>query len=52
MAEEKQYMPSGMGGLVRFGEEEEPIVKVKPKQLIYIVAGIAAIEIAARYIFI
>ncbi len=46
--EEKTYMPSGMGGLVRYGEEEENKIKIEPKQVIYIVVGIVVLEIVAR----
>lgn len=46
--EEKTYMPAGMGGLMRFGEEEEPIVKIQPKHVIVIVSAIIAFEIAGR----
>lgn len=46
--EDKTYMPAGMGGLMRFGEEEEPLVKIQPKHVVYIVSAIVAVEIAAR----
>lgn len=45
--EERTYMPSGMGGLMRFGEEEEPIVKLKPVHIIYIIVAITVLEISA-----
>lgn len=50
MAEEKTYMPAGMGGLMRFGEEEEPLFKIKPKYVIYVIVGVVVLEIAARAI--
>lgn len=46
--EEKVYIPSGMGGLLRFGEEEEPKFKIKPKHMVYVVIGIVIFELAAR----
>lgn len=46
--EEKSYMPAGMGGLMRFGEEEEPIVKIQPKHVIFVVVAVIAIELIAR----
>jgi len=46
--DEKTYMPAGMGGLMRFGEEEEPIVKIQPKHIVVIVSAIIAMEIAGR----
>lgn len=49
--EEKTYMPAGIGGLMRFGEEEEPIVKIKPKHVIFAVVGVIAIELVAKFIF-
>jgi preprotein translocase subunit Sec61beta len=46
--EEKNYMPAGIGGLMRFGEEEEPVVKIQPRHVIIIVSVIIAFEIAGR----
>lgn len=46
--DEKTYMPAGMGGLMRFGEEEEPIIKIQPKQIIYIIGAIVVLEIVVR----
>lgn len=50
MAEEKTYMPSGIGGLMRFGDEEEPLVKIKPKHVIFIIAAVVVMELGARAI--
>jgi preprotein translocase subunit Sec61beta len=47
----KLYMPMGAGGLMRFPEEEKEVIKVKPKQLIWIVVGIVVFEIALKIIF-
>jgi preprotein translocase subunit Sec61beta len=49
--EDKTYMPAGMGGLMRFGEEEEPIVKVQPKHVVIVVSAIIVIEILGRFLF-
>lgn len=46
--DEKTYMPAGMGGLMRFGEEEEPLVKIQPKHVVIVVSAIIAIEIVGR----
>ena len=46
--EEKTYMPAGMGGLMRFGEEEEPIVKIQPKHVIFAIVAIIIMELLAR----
>lgn len=45
---EKTYMPAGMGGLMRFGEEEEPIVKIKPKHVIFVIVAVIVVELLAR----
>ena len=47
--EEKSYMPSGMGGLMRFGEEEEPLVKIEPKHVLYIIGAVVAVEIVLKF---
>jgi preprotein translocase subunit Sec61beta len=50
MAEEKVYMPAGMGGLVRFGEEEEEVFKLKPTHVMIFVAGVTVLEIALKLV--
>lgn len=50
MAEERTYMPSGGGGLLRFQEEEDQVIKIKPEYLVYIVAAIVAFELAGRFV--
>jgi len=50
MAEDKVYMPSGIGGLVRYGEEEEQIIKLKPMQVMVFVAVIVAVELLLRFV--
>ena len=46
--QEKTYMPAGMGGLMRFGDEEEPLIKIQPKQIIYVIAGIVGVEVSIK----
>jgi preprotein translocase subunit Sec61beta len=45
---DKVYMPMGTGGLLRYGEEEEELIKIKPKQVIVAVAVITIIEILLK----
>ena len=45
---DKIYMPMGTGGLLRYGEEEERAIKVKPKQVIAIVAALVVAEILMK----
>jgi len=49
--EKKQVQaPSGMGGLVRYYEEDKSLVKLKPMHVVYLTAAIAVIELALRFI--
>jgi len=48
---DKIYMPSGVGGLIRYPEEEKNVIKLKPKHVIWIVVGIAVFEILLKIIF-
>jgi len=48
---DKVYMPSGIGGLIRYGEEEQPVIKIKPRQVVWIVAGIVVIELLLKFFF-
>ncbi|MFH1623257.1 MAG: preprotein translocase subunit Sec61beta [Candidatus Aenigmatarchaeota archaeon] len=45
---DRVYMPSGAGGLLRFGEEGEEKFKLKPKQVIYLVVALVAFEIVLK----
>jgi len=47
---DKIYMPSSWAGLLRFGEEEKHLVKLKPEHVIYISIGIVALELILRFI--
>lgn len=46
---DKVYMPSGMGGLIRYGEEGKVLFKIKPKQLVYIVGVIVVVELVLKF---
>jgi len=43
------YMPSGAGGLIRFGEEGEQKIKLKPVWVVYIVAALVVVEIVLKF---
>lgn len=45
---DKIYMPMGVGGLIKYGEEEESKIKLKPEHLVYLIIGIAVIEIVLK----
>lgn len=52
MARQKDriYMPMGTGGLMRFSEEEKVLIKVKPRQVIYLIGAIVAVELVLKII--
>ncbi|MBI2545055.1 MAG: preprotein translocase subunit Sec61beta [Candidatus Aenigmarchaeota archaeon] len=45
---DKMYMPSGIGGLIRYNEEEKEVLKLKPKHVVFIVLGLATVEILLK----
>lgn len=47
----KIYMPMGIGGLIKYGEEEESKIKLKPEHLVYIAIALAVFEIILKIIF-
>jgi len=47
---DKIYMPSGSGGLVRYGEEGKHKITFKPKHVVYIVAGVTILEIVLNLV--
>ncbi len=49
-SKDKVYVPSGVGGLIRYSEEEKEVVKLKPMHVVWIVVGIAAFEIALKFV--
>ena len=48
---ERRYLPLGIGGLIRYAEEEESKIKLKPEQLVYILIGIGISLIVLRFLF-
>lgn len=45
------YMPSGSGGLLRYGEEGKVLIKLRPEHVAYIVAAVVVFEIVLKFIF-
>ncbi|MEM5790853.1 MAG: preprotein translocase subunit Sec61beta [Candidatus Aenigmatarchaeota archaeon] len=48
---DKIYMPMGSGGLLRYSEEGEEYIKIKPKQLVFISIGIIIFELVLKIFF-
>jgi len=48
---DKVYMPMGTGGLLRYSEEEKVLIKVKPKVVVGIVAGLVVFELLLKLFF-
>jgi preprotein translocase subunit Sec61beta len=48
---EKTYLPLGIGGLIRYGEEEDSKIKIKPEQLVYILVAIGVSLIIFKFLF-
>ena len=48
--DEKIYMPSGMGGLMRYSEEEKEVLKLQPKHVIAISIIIVFLELMMKYV--
>lgn len=44
-------MPMGTGGLMRYPEEEKEVIKLKPKHIMWMVAGIVVLEIILKIFF-
>jgi preprotein translocase subunit Sec61beta len=43
------YMPAGVGGLIRYPEEEKEVFKIKPKHLIVVIILIIIFELLLRF---
>jgi preprotein translocase subunit Sec61beta len=43
-------LPSGMGGLVRYGEEIKESIKVRPEHVLYFTLGLIAIEVVLKFL--
>jgi len=51
MAKRDKYrLPTGMAGLVRYGEEAKEQIKVKPKHVVAFCIGIVIIELLLRFL--
>jgi len=48
---DKVYLPAGTGGLIRYGEEQKELIKIKPKHVVYIAICIIILEIALKVFF-
>jgi preprotein translocase subunit Sec61beta len=46
---DKFTMPSGMAGLVRYGDESKSQIKVKPKYVIILCIALTAMELLLRF---
>jgi len=47
---DKFRMPTGMAGLVRYGEEAKEQIKVKPKHVIAFCIAVVILELLLRFI--
>jgi preprotein translocase subunit Sec61beta len=45
MAEKKQQMPTSAAGLVRYDEDEESLIKLKPIHIIAVSVALTVIEL-------
>ena len=51
MAKKDRFrMPSGMAGLVRYGEEAKEQIKVKPKHVIVFCIAVVIIELLLQFL--
>ena len=48
---DKFYMPSGVGGLTRYGEEGKQVIKLQPKHVVVVVATIVFFELFLKLFF-
>jgi preprotein translocase subunit Sec61beta len=48
---DKIYIPSGVGGLVRYPEEEKEVLKIKPQHLVLLVSLIVIFELLLKFLF-
>jgi len=45
MAEKRIQAPAGIGGLVRYSEEEESLIKLKPEHVLIVCGALVVMEI-------
>ena len=43
-------MPTGMAGLMRYGEEAKEQIKVKPKYVIVVCVAVVVVELLLRFL--
>ena len=48
---DKVYMPAGIGGLMRYQEEEQQVIKLKPVHVVWIVSGVVVLELVLKFLF-
>lgn len=50
MAKKDQYrMPTGMAGIVKYGDEPKEAIKIKPEYVIYFTIGLIILELFLRF---
>lgn len=42
-------MPSGMAGIMRYGEEPKDTIKIKPEQVVYFTIGLIVLEVILKF---
>jgi len=47
---DQMQAPSGMAGLVRYFDEDQSVIKLKPEQVLGICAAIVMIEVALLFV--
>jgi len=46
---DKYRMPTGMAGIVRYGEEPKDAVKIKPEYVVYFTIGLIVLELILKF---
>ena len=52
MARDKVYMPQSTAGLMRYFEEAEESIKLKPEHVAFASIGIIILEIALKFLLV
>ena len=50
MAEKRQYAPMSTAGLIRYFDEEESQIRIKPEYVVYFSIGFAALVLILRFL--
>lgn len=50
MADNKVMLPSGGGGLMRFGEDNESAIQIKPEMVVVLLLLVIGFEAVLRFI--